>query len=86
MSADPIACRLPYAIVTKMVELSGWKRFELNKLMKFVGCDETNWWSIMQRSLVVQFNGRFVNSAKIEKLGGPDAVAKYGVFLMDNSL
>ena len=86
MSADPIACRLPYAIVTKMVELIGWKRFELNKLVKFVGCDETNWWSIMRRSLVVQFNGRFVNAQRIAKLGGAAAAASYGVFLMDNNL
>ena len=86
MSADPIACRLPYAIVTKMVELIGWKRFELNELMKFVGCDETNWWSIMRRSLVIHFQGRFVNSMKINQLGGPAAAAKFGVFLMDNDL
>ena len=69
-----------------MVELIGWKRFELNKLMKFVGCDESNWWSIMRRSLVIQFRGRFVNSAKIQHMGGPAKAASYGVFLIDNDL
>jgi len=35
-----VACRPPYAIETKKVELSGWKRFELNKLIRFVGVNE----------------------------------------------
>ena len=40
MSADPVPCRLPYAIVTKLVELVGLKRFELNKVMRFTGVSE----------------------------------------------
>ena len=71
---------------TKMVELVGWKRLELNKLMESVGCDESNWWSIMRRSLAIQFRGCFVNSAKIQHMGDPDKAARYGVFLMDNDL
>ena len=70
LSADPIACRLPYAVVTKLVELIGWKRFELNNLMKFVGVDETSFFSIFRRSLVVEYHGRLTTQAKIAKLGG----------------
>ena len=40
LSADPVPCRMPYAIVTKLVELTGWKRFELNKVMRFTGVTE----------------------------------------------
>jgi len=40
LSADPVPCRMPYAIVTKLVELMGWKRFELNKFLRFCGVDE----------------------------------------------
>ena len=69
-----------------MVELIGWKRFELNKLMKFAGCDETNWWSTMCLSLVIQFRGRFVNPTKIQERGGPVNAAKNGFFLLDNNL
>ena len=31
MSGDPVAARLPDAILTKMVTFSGWKRFEMNE-------------------------------------------------------
>ena len=56
LSADPIAVRLPYAIVTKMVELTGWKRFELNMLISFGGVTEANFDSIMRRSCVATLN------------------------------
>ena len=37
MSGDPVAARLPCAILTKMVTRSGWKRFEMNETLKFHG-------------------------------------------------
>ena len=37
ISADEVPERLPYAIQTALVELRGWKRFELNALPKFLG-------------------------------------------------
>ena len=37
MSGDPVAACLPYAILTKMVTFSGWKRFEMNETLKFHG-------------------------------------------------
>ena len=86
LSADPIACRLPYAVVTKLVELIGWKRFELNNLMRFVGVDETSFVSIFRRSLVVEYKGRFTTAAKIERIGGAAKAAKVGIFEMKNDL
>ena len=41
MSGDPVAARLPHAIIiTKMVTFRGWKRFEMNETMKFHGVTE----------------------------------------------
>ena len=71
VSADPIAVRLPYAVVTKLVELKGWKRYEMNKLMTFAGTDGKSFDSIYRRSCVVMMNGQFVNNVVIRKLGGP---------------
>jgi len=34
--------RLPYAILTRLVELLGWKRFEMNHPPKFTAVSETN--------------------------------------------
>ena len=34
-SGDPVAARLPNAILTKMATLKGWKRFEMNETLKF---------------------------------------------------
>ena len=43
ISADPIALRLLYSIVTRMVELGGMKRFEMNKLPDFGEVEEALW-------------------------------------------
>jgi hypothetical protein len=37
ISADKVPERLPYAIQTALVELRGWKRFELNSVPKLPG-------------------------------------------------
>ena len=52
MSGDPVAARLPYAILTKMATCVGWKRFEVNATMKFHGITDATFPSIMRRSLV----------------------------------
>ena len=37
-TAEGILGRLPYAIVSKMFYVVGWKRMELNKMFRFSGC------------------------------------------------
>ena len=86
MSADPIAVRLPYAIVTKMVEFKGWKRFEMNQLMNFSEVTEENFDSIMRRSCVGHFKGRFVTERKMAEFGGEAAAAVHGIFERDTDL
>ena len=68
MSGDPVAARLPNAILTKMVTLRGWKRFELNDIMKFHGVSEATFHSIMRRSLVINCKGRFVSAERLAQL------------------
>jgi len=66
MTADPVAARLPYAIVTHLVELIGWKRLELNKLVHFSGVTEQTLDSIYRRSWVCVLQGRFVSEEVLQ--------------------
>ncbi|CAE7561822.1 unnamed protein product [Symbiodinium sp. CCMP2592] len=52
MSADDLAGRKPYGFVTKMLRVTGFKRFETNKIMTFRNVMETNFNSIYRRCLV----------------------------------
>ena len=63
-----MAARLPYAMLTKMVAFSGWKRFEMNETLKFHGVTELTLPSIMRRSLIVNRNGRFVSAQRLASL------------------
>ena len=60
-----MAARLPYAILTKMVTFSGWKRFEVNETLKFHGVTEMTFPSIMRRSLIMNCKGRFVGAERL---------------------
>jgi hypothetical protein len=80
ISADPIAMRMLYSIVTRMVELVGLKRFEMNKLPDFGVIDNAVFNSILRRSLVIKHESRFVEQDVLDKVAG--AAAK-GIFLKD---
>lgn len=82
LSADPIAMRLLYSIITKMQELVGLKRYEMNRLPTFDGVDEAVFNSVMRRSLVIKHEARFIEAAALESI--PDAKAK-GIFAKDPS-
>ena len=60
MSADGIAGRRPYGYVTRMIELCGWKRMEVNRLMLLKGVTEQNFPSILRRSFLWKPLARFV--------------------------
>ena len=68
ISADPVAARLPYGIVTRLVELVGWKRLELNRLVRFSAVTESSLDSIMRRSWVCQFKARFVDASILNSM------------------
>ena len=78
MSGDPVAARLPHAILTKMVTFSGWKRFEMNETLKFHGVTEMTFPSMMRRSLIINCKGRFVSAERLASL--PSLPARRGTF------
>ncbi len=67
MSADGIAGRKPYGITTRMLELVGWKRMEVNKLMRFTGVTDGNFPSILRRSFVWKPKARFLDATYFAK-------------------
>ena len=83
VSADPLAARLPYAIVTKQIELNGWKRLELNSLIHFNGVNKTNFDSIFRRSLVIPHHAQFRDADYLRAQGLTDTP---GIFVRDPSL
>ena len=67
MSADGMAGRRPYGYVTRMIELTGWKRMEVNRLMQFKGVSEHNFPSILRRSFLWRPHARFVCPQYLEE-------------------
>ena len=65
---DLVAARLPYAILTKMVAFSGWKRFEMNETLKFHWVTEMTFPSTVRRSLIINKKGRFVSAQSLASL------------------
>ena len=51
-TAEAIAGRLPYGLITKMISVVGWKRLECNKLFEFDDIQEENFESIVRRCAV----------------------------------
>ncbi|CAE7651585.1 unnamed protein product, partial [Symbiodinium necroappetens] len=84
ISADKVPERLPYAIRTGLVELRGWKRFELNAYPKFAGVTEENINSIMRRTAVCRYKATFVDEARIK--GREVQAAASGIFPRDPTL
>ena len=78
MSGDGISGRKPYGMTTRMFELVGWKRIELNRMMRFQGVSGSNFMSILRRSFVWTPKARFLDGNYLQK-HYPDA-AKDGIF------
>ena len=86
ISGDAVSVRLPYAVVTKQVEMYGWNRFEMNNTPKFRSATVVTFKSIMRRSLCVELIAEFVSRTELTTRfphGGSD---EQGVFLKDDSL
>ena len=75
MSADGIASRKPYAVSTRMLCLDGWKRIEVNKMMRFSSVTELNFPSIMRRSFVWKPKARFLDGDYLRRHYPDHAVA-----------
>ena len=67
ISADGIAGRKPYGITTRILQLVGWERLEVNRLMSFAGIWETNFASIFRRSFVWKPKARCLDAAYLQQ-------------------
>ena len=84
ISADDLAGRKPYGYVTRMLRITGWKRIETNAVMTFKGVAESNFNSVLRRSLVWNPQSVFVDKEFLDK-SYPDA-APDGIFPKDPCL
>ena len=60
ITAELLAGRLPYGILTKMFRVTGWKRFECSKMLQFQCTNEKIFESIVRRFAVVVVKGRLM--------------------------
>ena len=65
MSADGIAGRRPYGISTRMIELVGWKRYEVNSMVRFSGVTAKDFPSAHRRGVVWLPKARFIDGSII---------------------
>ena len=86
ISADAVSCRLPYAVLTKQVQLVGLKRFEMNQTPRFRAASEANFNSIERRSLVVELRGEFLSENELQAAFPQGGAEAQGVFVKDPSL
>ena len=86
ISADPVSCRLPYAVVTRMVSLTGWNRYEMNELMRFTGTTEESFDSIFRRSLIIMHKARFLSADEFQRTFPDGGASEQGYFVKDNTL
>ena len=84
ISADKVPERLPYAIQTTLVELPGWKRFELNTVVRCAGVTEGSMPSMLRRTFVVVYKAKFMDADYLKK-SFPNHEAQ-GVFPRDPNL
>ena len=54
--------RMPFAVLTKLFRLIGWKRFEVNKMCKFLGVTQTSLQSLLRRCIVIEIKARFLDA------------------------
>ncbi|CAK0885110.1 unnamed protein product, partial [Prorocentrum cordatum] len=81
-TADTIAGRLPYSILTKMYRIIGWKRMEVNQFFTFDNVNERNLESIVRRIAIIKMQSRFFDKLYVDKIILADP-SRYGIFARD---
>ena len=66
-TGDGIFGRLPYQVLTKVINLVGWKRMETNRLPTFDGVTEGSYNSLYRRWCHIQHAGKFFDKKYITK-------------------
>ena len=86
VTADLVACRLPYARRTQQVELRGWNRFYMDNILRFSGLAERTWDSMYRRGLWLTLKGRFlIESQLLQMFPSLDEAARQGHFVKGGS-
>ena len=67
LSGEGLRGRLPYAILTRMIRLTGWVRMEVNSVLPFGTLGEDEFESIMRRSCVIKVFARFFDKQYLDK-------------------
>ena len=83
ISGDGIMGRKPYGYSTRMFQMIGWTRLEVNRMMAFLGVTNKNFNSMFRRSFVWKAKARFVHAKFLRHY--PDH-EKDGIFEADPSL
>ena len=81
ITAEGIAGRLPYSVITRMFKLLGWKRFETNKMPKFSGVTPGSLQSLLRRCCVFEVKSRFLDKDHHEMF--PPSIENVGIFKRD---
>ena len=66
-TGDGIFGRLPYQVLTKVINLVGWKRMETNKLPTIDGATEGNYNSLYRKWCHIQHAGELFDAKYIKK-------------------
>ena len=83
-TGEGLMSRLPYAVLTRMRSIIGWKRLEMNRMLQFTGVTESNFYSLFRRFGLVVFESRFFAADYLaEFFPGSE---EYGIFPRDVSL
>ena len=78
-TGEGIRGRLPYAIVTRMIRLFGWKRLEVNSLFDLEEVTEKDFESIFRRSSVIKIFSRLFDKVYLAANDLLNA-EQYGIF------
>ncbi|CAE7201047.1 unnamed protein product [Symbiodinium sp. CCMP2456] len=82
-SGDGIMGRKPYGYSTRMFQMIGWTRLEVNRMMAFLGVTNQTFHSLFRRSFVWKAKARFVHRKFLAKYPERE---KDGIFEADPSL
>lgn len=72
--------RLPYAFLTHMVKLIGWKRIALNKRFRFKDIDDSQFGSIVRSCAVIRLLVKCVDPLYLQHNYNALAHEQYGIF------
>ena len=75
--------RKPYGYSTRMFQMIGWTRLDVNHMMAFLGVTNHNFHSLFRRSFVWKAKARFVHRKFLAKYPEHE---KDGIFEADPSL